>query len=309
VAVSIFRLTKSQQAIESPAISVQQETQGAKLTEAEERDLEKLTPQTLLWISTWIQPTNCLVNENIQEPDFRETLKRYEGKEIEMRLEVHERSLVVSFDSLHTFLSFARLQKSGLAPAEYHLFCENSYKEYKTEISRLHDMNHPPSEEMLKQQSSRHPNSAEVMDGIRRMYSSPTEDQVLGEETRRYRVRQRTDSRANKLGNWSDEKRALYDHILDVIRNQEKLSCAPAETVEVTIPNFDLGDPAIYVLLNGAFYGGGDYIEWIDFERDPSTGEYSAQHLKSFGLPDEVQPLATLIQTRQIRHLKLGCSE
>lgn len=139
------------------------------------------------------------------------------------------------------------------------------------------------------------------------MHSPPPEDKVVGEETRRYRMMQGTDGRANKMVDWSDEKTALYDRVLDVIRDQEKLSCTTGETVEVTIPNFNLGDPAIYILINGPFYGGGDYIEWIDFDREPSTGEYSARHMKSLGLPDEVRPLVPLIKSRQIKHLKLGC--
>src|SRR5882724_4201588 len=125
--VSLFKLPKSQQAIEAPLMSVQQEIPRAKLSEAEDRDLEKLTPQTLSWLATWLEPTNCLLNEDIQRVDFAERYKKHEGQDIEMGVEVHQRSLVVYFDALHISLRFARLYNSGLSPAENTLFCEDNY--------------------------------------------------------------------------------------------------------------------------------------------------------------------------------------
>src|SRR6266536_274963 len=305
--VIVFKLATSPKATNSAVMVGRLETHRARLTEAEERDLEKLIPQTLSWIATWIQPTNCLVNEEIHKLDFVETYKKYERKEIEAGLEVHERSLVVSLDSLHTSLSFARLYDAGLSPAEFNLFCENSYKEYEAEVSRLQEMNRPRYEEMLKEQRVRDSKSAEVMDRIRKTHPHPTEDGVMGEEMRRYRMTQLTERGGSEIVDWSDEKKALYQRVLDVIRDQTKCAFERVEAVEATIPDFNLGDPAMYVLMRGPFYGGGNYIEWIDFDRNPSTGEYTARHMKSFGLPDEVQPLVPLIKRRQIKQLHLRC--
>lgn len=249
----------------------------------------------------------CLVNDEIQELDFAETYKKYEGQEIEMGVEIHERSVVVSFDALHTSLSFACLYDSGLSPAEDNLFCENSYKESKAEVSRLQEINRPGYEEMLKEQRQRNPKSAEVMDRIRAVHPSPPEDKIVKEETRRFRMTKLTESHAQEVVNWGEKKKALYHRVLEVVRDQAKFGCGPGEKVEVTIPDFNLGDPAIYVLMKGPLYDVGHEIEWIDFDCDLSTGEYTAQHVKSFGLPDEIRSLVSMIKKKQITQLKLEC--
>ena len=60
--------------------------------------------------------------------------------------------------------------------------------------------------------------------------------------------------------------------------------------------------------MNGPGYGGIPYIEWIFFDREASTGEYIAGHMKTFALPDEVEPVRSLIKSKQIGQVKINCS-
>jgi hypothetical protein len=304
--VGLLKLVLPPRVTESSVKAELQEAQRAKLTEAEERDLQQFIPQTLSWIAAWREPTTCSVNDEIQKLDFAATYKKLREQEIEVGLEIRERSLVVYLDSLQTSLTFERLYPLGLSPAEINLFCEKSYEEYKAQISRMQELSRPRYEEMQKEQRKRDPKSALAMDKIREMQPSVPEDKVIEKELRRYRLTQNEASTNAKLL-WNDEKKPLYKRVLDVVRDQTKFACMAGEAVEATIPDFKVGDPALYVLIKGPFYGGGEYIEWIDFDRDSSTGEYTARHVKSFGLLDETQSYVGLIRQKQISKLRLKC--
>lgn len=299
----VFRLANSSQTREFPILSDREQPNRTKLTEPEERDLAKFVPLALEWTAVWTQPTHCPAGDTVQKLDFAEVYKRHEGQEIEMGVEIYERSLVVSLDALHTSLRFARLYEYGLSPAEGNLFCENSYKESKAEVTRLQEENHLRYEE----ERLRNTQATEVMNRIRAMHPPPPDDRVVGEQSRRYLVPQLSKSRELQPA-WSDEKKTLYEQVVEVIRQQAKLGCRPGQTVGAALPDFSVGEPAIYILMSGPFYGGGNYVEWIDFERDPSNGKYTAQHAKSFGLPDEIPSLASLIRRREVKQLRLKCS-
>lgn len=288
-----------------PALIVQDNrtTSPAGLTEAEERDLRQLIPQTLSWIAIWRQPTTCLVSNQIQELDFAATYKKMPNQEIEMDLEIRQRSVEVSFDRLHVSLKFERLYNLGLAPADVNVFCENSYREYKADVARVSAQNPiQPNETRSGEQKK----PEEVLNRLRQMHPSPPEDQIIGTESRRHTIKSEVPASTTTD---NEEKRVLYGRILEEVRKEIALGCSRGQTNYVTIPDFNIGDPAVYVLINGPYFGGGDYIEWIDFRRDRSSGEYVAQHVKSFGLPAEVDAFVKLIKQKSAKRKTLSCSE
>lgn len=238
------------------------------LTEREERELGELMPQALAWAVTWTpEPTSCPPGVPEQQTlDLRELYNRYEGREVEMRLDIGENDLKVYLIPLHTSLSFTRLHDLGLSPPRLGLFC----KDVPEEIRRDHQVRSYSVAPIVKQ-------------------LSPAE------------------------ATWGNDKQQLYARVLEVVQREAcfSLSYSTGKSVKVTVPDFEVGDPEIYVLFEGppSKSNNGTSIEWIDLGRDSSSGAYTAEHMKNFGRPDETKQLAELIRRKRVRETVVECSE
>jgi len=104
-------------------------------------------------------------------------------------------------------------------------------------------------------------------------------------------------------------------HMLNRIKTLEmekacfSLSNSSNERIRVTIPDFDVGDPELYVLLQGNRSGASDgkSIDWIRFETR-SDGEIIPVLDKNFGLPDEVKSFSPLIERMKYASVDVDCS-
>jgi len=238
------------------------------LTQAEERGLDELIPQALTWAVTWVpEPTSCPLGVPEQETlDLTELYKRYEGQEVEMRLDITENNLKVYLVPLQTSLSFARLHNLGLSPPRLDFFCED----VPEEVKKHHQ--------------------------VRSYLVAPV-------------VKQPAQSEAT----WNIEKKRLYEQVLEVIQREAcfSVSHAPGKSIKVTVPDFNVGDPEIYVLFEGppSQFDNGITIEWINFRRNPSSGDHTAEHMKNFGLPDETRRFAEVIRRKRVRETEVECSK
>ncbi|MDQ3920082.1 MAG: hypothetical protein M3348_16575 [Acidobacteriota bacterium] len=127
------------------------------------------------------------------------------------------------------------------------------------------------------------------------------------QEVRTYQVPVPADNSVNGSVNWSGEKTTLYEKVVSVISDDIKqYRCNPGELVKVVLPDFNVGDPAVYVLVipPGASETS---IEWVGFMRVRSTGEYDAYHVKSIDLTERTKYRRSMIEQKKMRQLRVSC--
>lgn len=283
---------------QAPSSIPRREILASAMSKAEERDLEKLFALALLSIKTWDGTPGCL------EPDGKQfkladTIKENEGQEIEMNLDVRENSLVVYVDALRMYLVFPRLHDRGLAPPIDRQFCEKSFQDAVAAQKQY------PYFEQSKKDVRGDPALTAIVALINEKYPSADYDKITREESRSYRVPVLTASPVQPYDSWRDEKKRLYGLILEVARTEAILHCRPGKPVRMTIPNFEVGDPSTYVLLEAQ--GIRTTVEWINFSRDVADGQYNAEPAKNLGLKDEIDPLIRLINRQQIAQVNVDC--
>lgn len=285
--------------IETRSDRAPQERLASLLTEREERDLQKLVPLALMSIKEWFQPINCLEREKVAEVNFAEIVKHHEGQGVEMKLDIRENSVIVYLDAMRTYLLFPRLHALGLAPARYDIFCEKSYAD-KVAAQKQY-----PYWANSKKSVRDDPRMTALVDQLNEKYPAADYDKVVREEVRRYQVPVLTPRRVEPLSTWSDEKRHLYERILEVARKDAIFQCKPGKRVTMFVPDFEIGDPKIDLLLEAP--GTRTTIEWLNFSRDVSSGEYTAELAKNFGLPDEIEIFSRLIKRKQVSQVSVEC--
>jgi hypothetical protein len=88
-------------------------------------------------------------------------------------------------------------------------------------------------------------------------------------------------------------------------------ACFPGITqgviFQVTVPEFDLGDPSIDVLAQPNIPAAEARIEWIIFDRDSSNGSYSARLEKAIRSADEIAHTKPIIERRKSRTFRIVC--
>jgi hypothetical protein len=284
-------------------ITRRQETMASPLSQSEESDLHKLLSQALLSMKTWDGRTDTGCPEvNEKQFNLTETIKEKEGQEIEIRLDVRENTLVVYLDQLRMYLVFPRLHDKGLAPPIDRQFCEKSYADSVATQKQY------PYFERSKKTVRGDPGMTAIIDQINEKYPSPDDDKITREEVRTYRVPTLTAKAVEPYDDWNNEKKDLYKRILEIMQREAclSLSYSPNYPVTVTVPDFNLGDPDIHLLLTGHSRNSSS-IEWIIFSRDVSNGKYTAEPAKNLGLADEIKPLIPLIKAKQAKQITVEC--
>jgi hypothetical protein len=275
---------------------------AAQLTEAEEKDLQKLLRATLLFNKTWLRTIDgCRQGSEVNRIDIAETIGKKEGQNIGLRLIVRQNSVIVILDSLHLYLVFPRLHSKGLGPAEERTFCENSYEE-SVQAQKQYQYFDRSKKDVLGD-----PGLTAIVDLINARYPSADYDRENRQETRNYLIPTLLTKPVQPYAAWSDEKKGLYQAAIETARNEALLHCKPGKTVKVITPDFDIGDPEIYILLEDPAKKVS--VEWIKFNREVLSAEYKAEHAKNLMLPDEISTLVSLIRAKAVRELTVGCPE
>ena len=308
--VAFFISRVSSQATQMSINSNHQVSSPSPLTQAEERDLQKFTPQSLAWAATWVEPNNCWLKEDIPL-NLSEVYKRHEGQKVEMRLSITRDHLKVYLVPLHTSLSFTRLYERGLSPPRLDYFCEATYEAHIANAQRLEQQIHRTGEAIRRQQEAIDPKLGERIEEENKKYPSMSEDKTERQEIKTYLVPPLVGQSIQAEATWNDEKRQLYGQVQSVAQREAcySLSNTIGNQVAGTIPDFDVGDPEIYILFEGqpSQFGNGISIEWIRFKRNPSSGDYTAEHVKNFGLPDETKQLVPLIRKKRVGKVEVKC--
>jgi hypothetical protein len=295
-----FKSSLFSQKAKAPTSPARHETLASPLSQAEDSDLQKLLSLALLSFKTWEDGYTGCSDANGKDFNLADSIKEEEGKERETRLDVRENSLVVYLDPLRMYLVFPRLHDRGLAPPIDRQFCEKSYEDAVATQKQY------PYFERSKKDVRGDPGMTAVVDEINEKYPSPDYDKITREEVRRYQVPLLNANTIEPYAAWTREKRNLYDRVLEVAREEAIFHCKPDKPVRVTIPDFEIGNPNIYVLLEAPATR--TTVEWIKFSRDVASGEYIAAPAKNLGLADEVKPLVRLIKREQVKQVSVTCS-
>ena len=109
------------------------------------------------------------------------------------------------------------------------------------------------------------------------------------------------------------EKHALFEAL---IKYANDIACHRLQTdvgqkVKISIPNFEVGDPGIYLLITqkpSEYELSGETIEWVDFDFNAGKNQFLPKFSKSFGLPDELAHWAKIIRENTLKTLTLPCS-
>jgi hypothetical protein len=283
--------------------TTRQETMASQLSQSEESDLNKLLSLALMSMKTWDARTGTGCPEVDGKPFvLTQEIKEKEGREIEIKLDVRENSVVVFLDQLRMYLVFPRLHDQGLAPPIERQFCEKSYEESVATQKKY------PYFERSKKTVRGDPGMTAIVDEINGRYPYPDDDRITRQETRRYQVPILSALPVEPFETWSKEKKLLYERILQIVNTEGCLGLnrAPNSPVTVIIPDFQVGDPEIHLWFKGDSIQHSS-VEWIRFSREVNSEEYAAEPVKNLGLLDEIKFLVPLIKARQVKQVALAC--
>ena len=108
-------------------------------------------------------------------------------------------------------------------------------------------------------------------------------------------------------------KKNLYGRIVELVKGNAcySLSNESGGKIRITVPDFEVGDPEIYILLQGnkTNFSDGVSIDWIRFGLSSEDNQYQPILEKNFGLLDETASRKKIIKENQIRTFEVSCSE
>jgi hypothetical protein len=287
-----------------------QDNPPSPLTKSEERDLQRLISQALAWIATW-HPAGVGCTDDQME--MATLIKQHAGEQVELGLRVTETNIGVNIDQLHVYFGFRRLHNLGLGPPKVDYFCESSYEEYIANIKRRSEQTREAHEEAMKRAKS-DPLIGDVLRQIREKQAQIPIGKAERQEVRSYTIPLIEEKQVEPEGYWSEEKKYLYKRIIAVVRKEaEEIYCVPGKIVEITVPDFEIGDTGIFLLAE-AQEPHGKSVEWIKFDREILSGKYDAYHAKSYELwPSETEAsdallrLRDLIRRKKVKTEKITC--
>lgn len=284
------------------------------LSQTEINELKILTNQTLLWIKIWEpKPWRCKTGEELNMPEIFDSL---EGKEVEMRIKKLKNNFTVYLISLHLKFDVKRTENSALGIPSVEYFCEDTYEariavekqnvqqmqRWKTQVEK-HSLTIPNPTILENRRYAK-----SLKEENKEIQTMESEEQAIV-ETKFYKV-PKLDSNFERNQDITDQKRDLYEQIAFIIQNQaEQFYCASNERIKAVIPEFNIGDPAIYILIKSP-----NSIEtsvaWLNFTRNGSTKDFSVYFVKDIELPkDRVNYLSSTIISRQINEFYVDCSQ
>ncbi len=246
------------------------------LSPDEEMRLKTSILQALKWSSVWHGYSfDCYKEkEGSHSRTFGETnesfeqlYKRLEGKEINVRLKIEPWRITAYIVEMNASIRF-----------NYAVEEETSEKPVQEQIRHLAP--EPPE----------------------RLCSLPEITQSY--ELRQYLIPRHEDKKESKK-DWSDEKKQLLENILEIAKEDscKSSSYVPKKPIQIVVPNFEIGDPEIYVLFKSQKirYEGGKSIDWININ-------YSAPELiRNFGEPNEIEGLSTQIEESVVYRTTVVC--
>jgi hypothetical protein len=251
------------------------------LTEAEEEAFKQLLPQTLAWMQMW-QPNSTCIDETPDEllsGGFKRLKQPNESS-------VNLPKLFQQYEGKQVDVK--------LKVTPYRL------EVYLIQIQTLLKFNRL---------------AGDKLEALRPSYICSLSAENFGTdyETTTYIIPSLSETPSSSKETWSGDKELLHKQLVQTIENELcfSLSYVAGRPIKVTIPDFKVGDPEIYILLEGerTKYSDGVSIEWIKFTRKGINGQYSTEAIKNFGLPDETKELIKLIKERRAEQFEAKCKE
>jgi hypothetical protein len=286
-----------------PSFTIQDSPQP--LTPAEEADLGRLTGQCLSWIKLWQPgPYNFLKDDQVEPYFMPDIFKQYAGQDVEMNLAIRELTLTVYLVPLHFKYTVRRYYDSGLGVPVIDYFGEDTYAERVADEERVAEQMRSRSQALEDVIRSAPPRPTTSVN----FESSPSaKNKDSRQEVRIYKIPASIERPLHSTVLSTEQEKSLYEQIKEIALSEvRKFQCTNNQTLTVTIPDFQLGDPAIYILITPQKPEGAS-IEWIDFRREPYDGGYSAFHVKNISGEKEIKLWSELINERKISQLIEHC--
>jgi hypothetical protein len=264
------------------------------LTEAEEKDLSAMTGQVLRWTAQWQPgPHRFLKNGEVVSYSLPQLIKQYAGQEITLNVVLSETSVTVYLVPLHLKYRARRLYNIGLSNPHPEQLTEDTYEACIAEEARLEERLRAISETTSVQMS--------------KATSALETSEEKRQEVRYYRIPMVAASPEKDLER--DKKTAgFYEQLIALAQTSIKQSyCSAGKSFYLTVPEFHLSDPAIYLLVSSS-HQQDIAVEWFDFYREINSGEFGAYHVKSVELPGERDYWATTIKQWKNKALKVTCA-
>jgi hypothetical protein len=211
---------------------------------------------------------------------------------------------------LHMRLGFRLLKDLGLSAPTISYFCENSYDEYITAERHKVEQQRPVDEEIMERAKAA-PQISAILRSLENKGSKESPSEVQW-EVRTYTVPDQAKQTVAPFDSWNEEKKHLFERILVIARKEvERVFCESGKSTTITVPDFSVGDPSIYLLVEPPSGDESSIDETsilsIQFTRNDSTGEYDGYLGKTFGLPDELNWYRPLIEKRGAKELSIIC--
>ncbi len=276
--------------------------QSQSVSVEEEAELLRMIPVVTAWIVGWSSDNEpCRNGQNIA---LKAQLEKMSGKQVTAKIEVSKSKIYVSMDELHHRFVFRRTQAKGLYLEKHQPYCGNSYDEDVKE-------NAESSTRALQIMKDMKDKLSAI--GIHVPDESEQSTSIIYREDRLFEISSLIHNKkpaAEKAAEWGDAKKALYNKILNSVSLDSRVTCEEDYEIALAIPDFEVDDPGIYVLLNerpGYYNASGQSIVYLAFSKNDSNTGSEISEVKRIGLEDEVRYFSQKIKEKSSRTTKIIC--
>jgi hypothetical protein len=229
---------KRQLAPTKAATGASQAGEALKLTEKEDRSIDSVLDDQLLWHLNWQHPIIACQGADI---NFLTRYQELAGQTVDVKLLVSSKYIFLYIAPLHVRTILLRDAEHGLLGRQFQYFCQSTSEEA---ISWFETSDQPLLENQATERKAR-------------KYLIPTKS---------YRA-------IEPSASWKPEKRLLFEKISHAISNDlAKIDCHPNKTLSVSVPHFGMTDPQIYFLASSRAPRD-EFLGWAKFSKD-AKGEY-----------------------------------
>jgi len=262
------------------------------LTHEEEEGLAQLLPQSLRWVAEWND--HSFVCRERGQINWFDNWHALQGRTISIKILRSDKHLEVAIEPLHLAFDFLRLHELGLGPALPVHFCENSIEEFLTRKREFAENMTQSSKETIEHLHS-DPRMAPLFEHLNEEAKPFKDSGETIEESREFKMPLMVSPQRRTS---TSETQQMLVHLAIAAAQKDVLQmCSPGDRYELIVPEMEVGDPGIYILVK-AVKTGEICIEDVYFDRNPS-GEYHAFSGKCMDDPEVVALFRGRINSHQ----------
>lgn len=284
-------------------LALEKTPQSWEMSQEEKAELLRMIPHVIAWMVDWYSGDKapCPEGENIA---LKNQLEKAPNKQVMATIEASRSKIFVTMDALHHRFVFGRTQGKGLYLQTHNRYCTSSYAEH---VKKYED-----SSKIAIQTMKATLDKLSAL-GIKVPSESEEDKVILYREDVLFDVSSLLPDKqrhAERKSEWDIAKKSLYNKFLNAVSLDSRVTCEKGLEIELSIPDFEIDDPGIYLLLierPGYSNASGRSIVYLGFRKNDSNTGHEISEIKLIGLEDEVNYFAKKIKEKSPRAEKIIC--